>query len=113
MTQVEIEFFWPLTEQIPLDLDFPPIEDYTYRYFLGDGQTYEESMRIDASGNFFMGIAPATWPAATNFKIQPSPLHVGHWEVSGKDFQICREKRPSWLHRKLNKLLIGWQWKDK
>jgi hypothetical protein len=109
MKQVEIEFFWPLTEQIPLDLDFPPTEDYTYRYFLGDGQTYEESMKIDASGNFVVGIAPAT---GTSLHIQPSPHHVGHWEVSGKNFQITREKRPSWFHRKFNQLLIGWVWVD-
>ena len=24
MKQIEIEYFWPLTQQIPLDLDFPP-----------------------------------------------------------------------------------------
>lgn len=29
MQQLEIKFFWPLTEQIPLDLDFTPSENYT------------------------------------------------------------------------------------
>ena len=24
MKQIELEFFWPLTQQIPLDLDLPP-----------------------------------------------------------------------------------------
>ena len=24
MKQIELEFFWPLSQQIPLDLDFPP-----------------------------------------------------------------------------------------
>jgi hypothetical protein len=28
MKQLEIEFFWPLTEQIPLDLDFTPSIEY-------------------------------------------------------------------------------------
>lgn len=28
MYQTEIEFFWPLTEQINLDLDFSPCEKY-------------------------------------------------------------------------------------
>ena len=28
MKQLEIEFFWPLTEQIPLDLDFKPCEEF-------------------------------------------------------------------------------------
>ena len=26
MTQLEIQFFWPLTEQIPLDLEYPNTE---------------------------------------------------------------------------------------
>ena len=25
MKQIEIEYFWPLSQQIPLDLDFPPL----------------------------------------------------------------------------------------
>jgi len=29
MQQLEIKFFWPLTEQIPLDLDFTHSENYT------------------------------------------------------------------------------------
>lgn len=31
MTQQEIQFFWPLTEQIPLALDFKPCEEYLER----------------------------------------------------------------------------------
>jgi hypothetical protein len=52
-------------------------------------------------------------PTATSFHIQTAPNSAGHWEVCGKNFQITREKRPSWFHRKLNQLLIGWEWKDK
>ena len=29
MTQVEIDFFWPLTEQIPLDFDFTESEEFS------------------------------------------------------------------------------------
>ena len=28
MEQLEIKFFWPLTEQIPLDLDYTPCYEY-------------------------------------------------------------------------------------
>ena len=28
MSQLEIEYFWPLTEQINLNLDFTPCEEY-------------------------------------------------------------------------------------
>lgn len=29
MHQLEIKFFWPLTEQIPLDLDYTPCYEYS------------------------------------------------------------------------------------
>jgi hypothetical protein len=37
MTQLEIEFFWPLTEQIPLDLDFSECPPHQY-YLKAQGQ---------------------------------------------------------------------------
>jgi len=102
MKQLEIEFFWPLTEQIPLDLDFTESDEVSRELF-----RRETVSVLNHTGVY------AYAPTTTSFQIQPSPLHAGHWEVSGKHFQITRDKRPSWFHRKLNKLLIGWEWKDK
>ena len=109
MKQLEIEFFWPLTEQIPLDLDFTKSDEFSRNlsascYLVSDGGTVPAWHTTS-----YTTLAPTT----TSFQIQPSPNYAGHWEVSGKNFQIFREKRPSWFHRKLNRLLIGWEWKDK
>ena len=110
MRQLEIEFFYPLTEQIPLDLDFTPCEQF-YRKLSVTGYGTLSGQVLSSDGSL-----GTTWttlaPTATSFHIQPSPNYVGHWEVSGKDFQIFRENRPSWLIRKFNQLLIGWVWVD-
>jgi hypothetical protein len=101
MKQLEIEFFYPLTEQIPLDLDFTESDEFRRELF-----RRETVSVLNHTGAY------TTAPTATSFHIQPSNNYVGHWEVSGKDFQIFRENRPSWLHRKFNQLLIGWVWVD-
>jgi len=101
MKQTEIKFFWPLTEQIPLDLDYKQSEEF-YKYPYGNLPVYQPNgTTYTVSGGL-----------TTNFSIMPSSNHVGHWEVNGKDFQVYREKRPSWIHRTFNKLLLGWVWVD-
>jgi hypothetical protein len=109
MTQVEIDFFWTLTEQIPLDLDYTPCEEFYRKLSVTAYGTLNGNI-LTTNGNL-----TEAWhfaPVTTSYHIKTSPNYVGHWEVQGKDFQIYREKRPSWLHRKVNKILIGWVWKD-
>jgi len=110
MQQLEIKFFYPLTEQIPLDFDYTESDEFRRELF-----RRETVSVLNHTGAYTIlnhtgacTIAPTT----NTFKIQPPPNYVGHWEVSGKDFQIFREKRPSWLIRKFNQLLIGWVWVD-
>ena len=110
MTQVEIDFFWTLTEQIPLDLDYTPCEEFYRKLSVTAYGTL--SGHVLASDGSLSGTWTTLAPTTTNFQIKPSSNYVGHWEVNGKDFQIYREKKPSWLHRKVNEILIGWVWKD-
>jgi hypothetical protein len=102
MKQLEIEFFWPLTEQIPLDLDFTESDDF-----------YEELFHREMVSVMNHTGVYAYAPTTNTFKVQPSPIHVGHWNVSGENFQIHRDTKPNWFHRMMNKLLINWEWKDK
>ena len=112
MQQLEISYFFPLTEQIKLDLDFKPCQDYE-----------EEKRRkllansIVTSGQFLVagGITGATWATIdTNntFAFKPAPDAVGYWEIN-KDLQIWRKVRPHWLHQKMTKIFFGWEWKSK
>lgn len=95
MHQLEIQFFYPLTEQIPLDLDYSDCE------------------------------APKVWkfaPSVTEltvaniqpntFEFRPDPKCVGYWEVSN-GVHVWREQRPSWLHQHMTRVFFGWKWNDK
>ena len=108
MEQLELKFFWPLTEQVPLDLDFTPCEEFYKKQSVTAYGTLNGNV-LTTDG------VTAVWhsaPVTTSFNIMPSNNYVGHWEIQGKDFQVYKEKKPSWLHRKFNETLIGWVWKD-
>jgi len=102
MTQQEIEFFWPLTEQIRLDLD------YTDCY---KPQHYCSS--VNSIGAIPVSTSYSLAPIMTGFQIRPTPVSVGYWGIGDDSMQIHRENRPNWLRRTFSKILIGWEWKDK
>jgi hypothetical protein len=101
MEQLEFKFFWPLEEQISLDLDYTESDEFSRELF-----RKEIVSVLNHTGAYT--IAPTT----TSFHIKTSNNYAGHWEVSGENFKIFREKRPSWFIRKFNELLIGWVWVD-
>lgn len=93
--QTEIEFFFPLTEQIPLGLDYTGCEKPKISVRLGLTTT----------------ISNTTW--STN--ISPtlsvkSQNSVGQLNIGG--IQIGMEKQPTWYQKVVFKLL-GFNWKDK
>jgi hypothetical protein len=95
MQQTEIKFFWPLTEQIPLGLDYtgcakPPI-------------VLAEQQVLFTTG--------ATWATAINPQLTITPNNpVGTLSIGGVNIGL--EKKPTWLQKQLHKLL-GFNWKDK
>jgi hypothetical protein len=103
MQQLEIQFFWPLIEQIPLDLDYS--EKPKLYYTIPNGGT---------SGQFLMnGGTEYAWatPSQT-LAFMPSNDSVGYWEI-GKNIQMHNKKRPNWLNQQMTKIFFGWGWKDK
>lgn len=44
--------------------------------------------------------------------IQPPPKNVGAWKMPGTEAYFHAIKRPSWLHRTMMRLLLGWVWRD-
>jgi len=110
MHQLEIKYFYPLTEQIDLDLDYKPcneFEEAKRKKWLTDSITSSGQYLI--AGN---GITDTTWATTASLQFKPDPKAVGHWAI-GKDIQVWREQRPNWLHRKMTKVFFGWEWKDK
>ena len=106
MQQLEINYFFPLTEQIPLDLDFSP------------SKAYDEQKRMEwvtgSSGTVLMsgGTGLTTWSAANTISFKPDDDSVGYWEL-GTGFYFYNKKKPNWLHQKMVALLMGLKWKDK
>jgi hypothetical protein len=113
MYQQEIQFFWPLTEQIVLDLDFSPCEQY-------EKQKREALLANSVtSGMFLMSGAgltgSTTWatvdPTFQKFQVLPDGA-VGSWQLT-PDLTVGRKSKPNLLHRIFTKLMLGWEWKDK
>lgn len=101
MTQLEIRFFYPLTEQIPLDLI---------------GGAVAQQPHQNLSGTFIAngGIYGTTIPlnkidTAQTLVIRQSGTTVGYWEINdGVSYHIKNE--PSWIVKKCSKILLGWKW---
>ena len=89
MKQIEIEYFFPLTEQIPLDLDFSQCSPHQYwiraRGIAGTHGPINTGMK-------FVGDSSTTWSTQIN-----------GWDIGTK-------QEPSRLRKFLMKYLIGWKW---
>lgn len=106
MRQLEIDFFWPLTEQVRLDLDYTPCEQYETER---KKKLYSNSVLTVGSG-----IGATTWSVPdislrnlTEFK--PNPEAVGYWLVS-PELKYYVSKEPTWFVKKMTKVILGWEW---
>jgi hypothetical protein len=96
MYQQSIQFFWPLTEQIPLDLDYANCEKPKL-YTPTDGLN---TISLNT-----------TWTTAINPQLTVTPINsVGELTIGG--INVGLDKKPTWLQRQLHKLL-GFSWKDR
>ena len=96
MHQLQIEFFWPLTEQIPLDLDYTGCDTTT---------------KLAFSTGTSVAFAQPTWATNIAPTLTVSPIDSkGTLSIGG--VSVGLEKEPSWLQKILYKAL-GFNWKDK
>lgn len=107
MQQLEIQYFFPLTEQIPLGLDFTRCEEYEL----------ERRKQLIAGSTLLVG-SSGTWATNTvnltpTFQFKPEPDSVGYWAIGNDNLQVWRKQRPNWLHQKMTKFFFGWEWNDK
>ena len=106
MQQIEIEYFFPLTEQIPLELDYEPSKLYAKE--LNRQRCIEGS-----SGQLLMSDGFTTnWVASNTIAFRPEDDSVGYWEL-GTGFHFYNKKKPNWLQRKMVALFMGLKWKNK
>ena len=108
MKQLEIEFFWPLTEQIPLDLDFIPCLEY-------QKQKYEQSAKASVTSTNGFGCITGGFTTANivpnSFHLQQSGNSVGYWQIT-EGLRAYQTEKPNYIVRQLTKLLLNWSWSN-
>ena len=110
MKQLEIEFFFPLTDQTKLDLDFTPSEQWIAEWRNKQWSTVSSGNYLISNG----GTGSFAWtqpPPTSEFVIRPSEKHVGKWEITHRVF-VYRPTKPNAVIRFFAKLLLGFKWHD-
>lgn len=100
--QQPIVWFWPLTEQIPLDLDYGP----THLHYRAQGIAGVTSMPIQGSIYEFTTV-PTITNIAPQLTVHPTNS-VGQLNIGG--ISVGLENEPKWYSKILYKLL-GFNWK--
>ena len=96
--QTEIQFFWPLTEQIPLDLDYEKCDT-------------RESKGLTITSGTFITYAEPTWTTSIAPELTVTPINsVGQLSIGG--IKVGMESEPKWYQKLLYKAL-GFNWKNK
>jgi len=110
MQQLEISFFYPLTEQTLLDLDFTLSEQWIaeWRKRQWNTTTTSGSFLISNGGT---GVTSWSLPSNSSFIVKPSTKNVGMWELSESMF-VYRPTKPNAVIRFMAKHLLGFKWHD-
>jgi hypothetical protein len=110
MQQLEISFFYPLTEQTLLDLDFTSTEEWIadWRKRQWNTTALSGSLFISNGGT---GVTSWSQPVTSSFVVKPSTKNVGKWEISESVF-VYRPTKPNALIRFMAKHLLGFKWHD-
>ena len=105
MQQLEISYFFPLTEQISLDLDYTLCEEYDKK----KREEWAKSSVIVTSGQYLIadgGIGATTWATVSNNLGNPSfTINVDAMPIT-----IQSKKKPNIFRRYIYKIL-GMKWK--
>jgi len=112
MSQLEIEYFWPLTEQIKLDLDYTPSEQWIADW--RKAQSGYISSGLSINGNVLsssLGTVSWTQPQMNHFVVRAEPKNVGKWEITSGMF-VYRPTKPNALIRHMAKYFFGFKWHD-
>lgn len=96
MKQLEINFFWPLTEQIPLDLDYTP------------STKYAENKRNESFKNGVIDIRNGGTFTITASKIEPNFTI----DIDQTPITIVSKEKPGLFRSYIYKIL-GMKWKSK
>jgi hypothetical protein len=108
MHQLEISFFYPLTEQTLLDLDFTSTEEWIAEWRKRQWNTTGTLLTVGSGGT---GITSWSQPVTSSIVIKPFAKNVGKWELSESMF-VYRPTKPNAVIRFMAKHLLGFKWHD-
>jgi hypothetical protein len=103
MQQLEISYFFPLTEQVPLDLDFTPCEKYLEEWKAEQTKNYTV-----LSGSYLIGAGNtgSTWTTlSTNLGSPSFTINVDAMPIT-----IISKKKPNFIMKFIYKSM-GMKWK--
>ena len=105
MQQLEISYFFPLTEQVPLDLDYKPCDEYTKE--LQEAKWKNSITLISGTGLCFASNGTtASWVSIDNNLGNPSfTINVDAMPIT-----IQSKTKPNIFRRYIYKIL-GMKWK--
>jgi hypothetical protein len=98
MQQLDIQYFFPLTEQIPLDMDYTDCDK---------PKLWTTGTLLSVNGG-----STTTWSTTNTIQFHASDESAGYWAV-GEGLQMHNKKRPNWLHQQMTKIFFGWKWMNK
>jgi hypothetical protein len=101
MQQLNIDYFFPLTEQIPLDLDFTLTEKYIL-----DKRAEQARNSVTSGMVFSVGNGGTTWTTISNNLGNPSfTINVDAMPIT-----IVSKKKPNFIMKFIYKSM-GMKWK--
>jgi hypothetical protein len=101
--QAEFKFFWPLTEQIPLGLDYTNCEKPKL--------SVPTITTIDDFTGKIYSMSNSTWSTNISPTLSVQPQNsVGQLNIGG--ISVGLEKQPTWYQKVLYRLL-GFNWRKK
>jgi len=104
MQQLEISYFFPLTEQIPLELDFTPCEKYLEEW---RAEQAKNSVCITSGMGLMIGSGGTGWTTMSNNLGNPSfTINVDAMPIT-----IVSKKKPNFVKQFIYKAL-GMKWKS-
>lgn len=106
MQQLEIQYFFPLTEQIPLDLDFKPCDDYAKQL---QEERFKSSV-VSSNGLLITGsiTSPSGWVTISNNNLGNPSFTIN---VDQTPITIVSKKKPNFVKKFIYKAL-GMKWKS-
>ncbi len=103
MQQLEIQYFYPLTEQIPLDLDYTK----TLEYIEEQRRKFISNSTITISAGSAMNGSITGLTLTTNAIDWENSTRLGSWEIENN------KRKPTFLQKVLMKKIFGMKWMGK